>query len=67
MILIIELPDHLEAALNDHANAQADAGIALSPISLAEVVYLVGKNRINASAYHDLQAALACPEFREAI
>ena len=36
--------------------------IALSPISLAEIVYLVEKNRLSASAYEDLRAALSDPE-----
>ena len=37
--------------------------IALSPISLAEIVYLVEKNRLSVSAYEDLQAALSDPEY----
>ena len=37
--------------------------IALSPISLAEIVYLVEKNRLSASAYEDLRAALSDPEY----
>jgi len=41
--------------------AQAGHGIALSPISLAEIVYLVEKNRLPVSAYDDLKAALADP------
>jgi PIN domain nuclease of toxin-antitoxin system len=43
----------------------ADAGydIVLSPISLAEIVYLVEKNRLPASAYQDLKTALADPEY----
>jgi PIN domain nuclease of toxin-antitoxin system len=43
----------------------ADAGfdIVLSPISLAEVVYLVEKNRLPASAYADLKTAVADPEY----
>jgi hypothetical protein len=39
--------------------AHAGHGIALSPISLAEIVYLVEKNRLPVSAYDDLKAALA--------
>jgi PIN domain nuclease of toxin-antitoxin system len=35
----------------------------LSPISLAEVVYLVEKNRLPASAYTELRNALADPEY----
>ena len=43
----------------------ADAGhdIAISSISLAEIVYLVEKGRLDASAYHDLKRALADPEY----
>lgn len=36
--------------------------IVLSPISLAEIVYLVEKGRLPASAYADLKAALADDE-----
>ncbi len=38
----------------------ADAGsdILVSPVSLAEIVYLVEKNRLPISAYEDLKAAL---------
>ena len=36
--------------------------IAVSVISLAELVYLVEKNRLPASAYSDLQAALRDPD-----
>ena len=43
--------------------AQAGHGIALSPISLAEIVYLVEKSRPPASAYEDLKAALADPGY----
>ena len=42
---------------------RAGYGIALSPISLAEVVYLVEKNRLPASAYEDLKNALADPDY----
>src|SRR5580658_6520691 len=35
--------------------------IALAPISLAEVVYLVGKNKLPASAIADLRAVLNNP------
>ena len=38
-------------------------GIGLSPISLAEIVYLVEKNRMPASAYEDLKTALADPDY----
>jgi PIN domain nuclease of toxin-antitoxin system len=37
--------------------------VVLSPISLAEVVYLVEKNRLPASAYTELRNALADPEY----
>ena len=43
--------------------AAAGQDIVLSPISLAEIVYLVEKNRLSASAYDDLKAALANPEY----
>ena len=43
--------------------AEAGHDIVVSPISLAEIVYLVEKKRLEASAYHDLQAALADPEY----
>jgi len=39
--------------------AAAGYDIVLSPISLAEIIYLVEKNRLPASAYEDLKAALA--------
>jgi PIN domain nuclease of toxin-antitoxin system len=41
--------------------AAARRKIALSSISLAEVVYLIEKNRLPASAYDDLKQALANP------
>jgi PIN domain nuclease of toxin-antitoxin system len=44
------------AALKGH-------GIAVSPISLAEIVYLVEKRRLTRSAYEDLKNALATKEF----
>ena len=43
--------------------AAAGHDIVLSPISLAEIVYLVEKNRLPASAYHELKNALADPEY----
>jgi PIN domain nuclease of toxin-antitoxin system len=43
--------------------ARAGHVIVVSPISLAEIVYLVEKNRLDASAYHDLKTALADPEY----
>lgn len=42
--------------------AAARRKIAISTISLAEVVYLVEKNRLPASAYVDLTEALADPD-----
>jgi PIN domain nuclease of toxin-antitoxin system len=43
--------------------ARAGHDIVVSPISLAEIVYLVEKNRLEASAYLDLKKALADPEY----
>jgi len=43
--------------------AETGYDIMLSPISLAEIVYLVEKNRLPASAYEDLKSALADPEY----
>ena len=43
--------------------AAAGQDIVLSPISLAEIVYLVEKNRLPASACEDLKNALADPEY----
>ena len=56
-----------EAFINDAATARRK--IAISAISLAEVVYLVEKNRLPASAYVELTQALADPEhvFTEAV
>jgi PIN domain nuclease of toxin-antitoxin system len=56
-----------EAFINDAATARRK--IAISTISLAEVVYLVEKNRLPASAYDELMQALADPEhvFTEAV
>ena len=42
--------------------AHAGHSIGLSPISLAEIVYLVEKKRLPVSAYEDLKAALADPQ-----
>jgi PIN domain nuclease of toxin-antitoxin system len=44
-------------------SAAAGYDILVSPISLAEIVYLVEKNRLPASAYEDLKNALADPEY----
>jgi PIN domain nuclease of toxin-antitoxin system len=38
-------------------------GIVVSPISLAEIVYLVEKKRLALSAYEDLKNALATTEY----
>jgi PIN domain nuclease of toxin-antitoxin system len=56
-----------EAFINEAASARRK--IAISTISLAEVVYLVEKNRLPASAYDELTQALADPEhvFTEAV
>ena len=43
--------------------AEAGYGIGVSPISLAEIVYRVEKNRLPASPYRDLKDALADPEY----
>jgi PIN domain nuclease of toxin-antitoxin system len=43
--------------------ARAGNEIAVSPISLAEIVYLVEKNRLPVSAYQELKAALADPDY----
>jgi PIN domain nuclease of toxin-antitoxin system len=49
--------------------AAARCKIAISTISLAEVVYLIEKNRLPPSAYEELTQALADPEhvFTEAV
>lgn len=43
--------------------AEAGQDIVISPISLAEIVYLIEKNRLPASVYPDLKNALADPDF----
>jgi PIN domain nuclease of toxin-antitoxin system len=43
--------------------ARAGNEIVLSPISLAEIVYLVEKGRLQASAYDELRGALNDPDF----
>ncbi len=55
----------LSATARQFMDSAANAGydIVLSPISLAEIVYLVEKNRLPASAYADLKTALADPEY----
>jgi PIN domain nuclease of toxin-antitoxin system len=47
--------------MDDAASAGYD--IVLSPISLAEIVYLVEKGRLPASAYDELRIALNDPDF----
>jgi PIN domain nuclease of toxin-antitoxin system len=53
----------LSAAAGDFIDKAAAARhrIAVSSISLAEVVYLIEKNRLPRSAYDDLKVALADP------
>ena len=55
------------AFIDDAATARHK--IAISTISLAEVVYLIEKNRLPSSAYDELTQALANPEhvFTEAV
>ena len=43
--------------------AAAGHDIVVSPISLAEIICLVEKNCLEASAYRDLKKALADPEY----
>jgi PIN domain nuclease of toxin-antitoxin system len=43
--------------------ASAGHDIALSPISLAEIVYLVERQRLPTTAYEELRDALADPEY----
>lgn len=43
--------------------AAAGHDVVLSPISLAEIVYLVEKNRLPESAYHELKNALADSDY----
>jgi PIN domain nuclease of toxin-antitoxin system len=44
-------------------SASAGHDIALSPISLAEILYLIEKGRLPMSAYEDLKHALADPDY----
>jgi len=55
----------LSAAARTFMDDAARAGhdIALSPISLAEILYLVEKNRLPMSAYEDLKTALTDPDY----
>ena len=54
----------LSGTAGDFIDQAAEAGgrIAVSSITLAEIVYLIEKNRILANVYLDLRAALADPE-----
>lgn len=54
----------LAATAGDFIDQAADSGrqIVVSSISLAELVYLIEKNRLPASAYVDLRAAIADPD-----
>src|SRR6202050_2395938 len=62
-----KLPAPAEAFIDEAATARRK--IAISTISLAEVVYLIEKNRLPQSAYDELTQALAAPEhvFTEAV
>jgi PIN domain nuclease of toxin-antitoxin system len=55
----------LSGAARRFMDAAADTGdtILLSPISLAELVYLIEKNRLPAPVYDKLAAALADPDY----
>jgi PIN domain nuclease of toxin-antitoxin system len=60
----------LSIAAGDFIDKSAAAGsrIVISSISLAEIVYLIEKNRLSENAYTDLKAALDDPDhvFKEA-
>ena len=60
----------LSTAAGDFIDQAAAAGsqMVVSSISLAEIVYLIEKNRLPANAYTDLKAALDDPDhvFKEA-
>jgi PIN domain nuclease of toxin-antitoxin system len=55
----------LSVAARTFMDGAAEAGhdIALSPISLADIVYLVERNRLVQSAYEDLETALSDPSY----
>lgn len=55
----------LSAAARTFMDNAASAGhdIAFSPISLAEILYLIEKGRLPMSAYDDLKNALADPDY----
>ncbi len=55
------LSDTARQFMDDAAAAGHD--IVVSSISLAEIVYLVEKDRLPASAYNDLKNALADPDY----
>ncbi len=61
----------LSRAAGDFIDAAAAAGhgIAVSSISLAEIIYLIEKSRLSANAYRDVKAALNDPGhvFKEAV
>jgi PIN domain nuclease of toxin-antitoxin system len=56
--------ERLSAAASRFIDQAAFAGnrIVVSAISLAEIVYLIEKNRLPANAYTDLKAALDDPD-----
>ena len=62
--------DRLSLVAGDFIDRAAADGhrIAISSISIAEIVYLIEKGRIPANVYPELKAALADPEhvFKEA-
>lgn len=62
--------DRLSVAAGDFIDKSAAAGsqIVVSAISMAEIVYLIEKNRLPANAYEDMKAALDDPDhvFNEA-
>jgi PIN domain nuclease of toxin-antitoxin system len=53
----------LSLAARNFIDGAAEAGneVVISPISLAEILYLIEKNRMPRSAYEDVKAALADP------
>lgn len=55
----------LSSAARTFIDRAAEAGfdIVLSPISLAEILYLTEKNRLPISAYKELRAAIADPSY----
>ena len=61
----------LSVTAGDFIDKAAAAGsqIVVSSISMAEIVYLLEKNRLPANAYVDLKAALEDPDhvFKEAL